>query len=115
MDWAWCWPHTVLPQKETMLEELIGTLVWLAANGLYIDLKRKGRPGIPRLIFFWMGTPATWLWFFLVREGKKEKALPRADDAQLLLEEIRRDKALRASQAPTDRGLVSGEADDPIP
>lgn len=94
-----------------MLEELVGTLVWLAANGLYIDLKRKGRPGIPRLIFFWMGTPATWLWFFIVPEGKKKKELPPADDAQLLLEEIRKDKALREARGEPDRALDTGEKD----
>jgi hypothetical protein len=79
-----------------MLRELIGALVWLAANGLYIDLRRKGRPGIPRVIFFWMGIPATWIWLFLVPEGKGKKKLPPPDDVQALLEEIRRDKALRS-------------------
>jgi len=87
-----------------MLQELIGLLVWLAANGLYIDLKRKGRRGIPRLIFFWMGTPATWLWLFLVPEGKKKKELPPREDVQALLEEIRRDKALRSANGdPPER------------
>ena len=94
-----------------MLEELVGTLVWLAANGLYIDLKRKGRPGIPRLIFFWMGTPATWLWFFLVPEGKKKVKLPQLDDAQAILEEIRKDKALREARGEPDRALDSGGLD----
>ena len=79
-----------------MLQEFIGALVWMAANGLYIDLKRKGRKGLVRIIFFWMGMPATWLWFFLVPEGKKQDKLPPPDDAESLLEEIRRDKALRA-------------------
>lgn len=79
-----------------MLRELIGALVWMAANGLYIDLRRKGRPGIPRVIFFWMGVPATWIWLFLVPEGKGKKKLPPADDVQAILEEIRRDKALRS-------------------
>ncbi len=98
-----------------MLEELVGALVWLAANGLYIDLKRKGRPGIPRLIFFWMGTPATWLWFFLVPEGKKKAKLPPVDDAQAILEEIRKDKALRGSPERADRGLPSGGTEEPAP
>ena len=104
-------PPTTPRQSEAMLEELVGTLVWLAANGLYIDLKRKGRPGIPRAIFFWMGTPATWLWFFIVPEGKKKKELPPADDAQALLEEIRRDKALRKARGEPERALDSGEPD----
>lgn len=79
-----------------MFEELIGALVWLAANGLYIDMKRKGRQGLVRIIFFWMGTPATWLWLFLVPEGKKPALPPPADDFDELLEEIRRDRVLEA-------------------
>lgn len=80
-----------------MFHELIGTLVWLAANGLYIDLRRKGRGGLARIIFFFMGMPATWLWLFLVPEGRKREELPPArDDYHDLLEEIRRDRALGA-------------------
>ena len=77
-----------------MLRELIGSLVWLAANGLYIDMRRKGKHGLARIIFFWMGNPATWLWLFLVPEGKKPELPPPADDFDGLLEEIRRDRAL---------------------
>ena len=96
-----------------MLRELIGTLVWLAANGLYIDLRRKGRPGIPRVIFFWMGTPATWLWLFLVPEGKQKKKLPPPDDAAMLLEEIRRDKALRSGTSGSQEQRELPEPPDP--
>jgi hypothetical protein len=78
-----------------MFRELIGTLVWFAANGLYIDLRRKGRGGLARIIFFFMGMPATWLWLFLVPEGsrKEELASPR-DDYHDLLNQIRRERAL---------------------
>jgi hypothetical protein len=89
-----------------MFEELIGTLVWLAANGLYIDMKRKGRRGFARIVFFWMGTPATWLWLFLVPEGKKPALPPPSDDYDHLLEEIRRERALGAGgedPGPTER------------
>jgi hypothetical protein len=84
-----------------MLRELIGSLVWLAANGLYIDMRRKGRHGLARIIFFWMGNPATWLWLFLVPEGKKPELPPPADDFDHLLEEIRRDRALSAGGGAT--------------
>jgi hypothetical protein len=83
-----------------MLRELIGSLVWLAANGLYIDMRRKGRHGLARIIFFWMGNPATWLWLFLVPEGKKPELPPPADDFDHLLEEIRRDRALSSGGGP---------------
>jgi len=77
------------------MEELVAAFVWFAANGLYIDMKRKGRSGFARIIFFWMGIPATWLWLFLVSEGKEPELLPEEeDDFQELLGEIRREKTL---------------------
>ena len=87
-----------VPKAEDILEELFGTLVWMAANGLYIDMKRKGRRAWARFFFFWMGTPATWLWFFLVPEGKKPVLPPPTDDFDGILAEIKRDKALRSSE-----------------
>lgn len=88
----------------SVFQELIASLVWLAANGLYIDMKRKGREGIVRIIFFWMGVPLTWLWFFLIPKKKGPIELPAAkeDDFQEILQEIRRDKALRAGDGPPD-------------
>jgi hypothetical protein len=89
-----------------MMEEFFASLVWLAANGLYIDMKRKGREGLVRIIFFWMGNPLTWLWFFLVHKKKEPEALPPAvkDDYQEILREIRRDKALRPGDPPAGPG-----------
>jgi hypothetical protein len=78
------------------LEELFGALVWMAANGLYIDMKRKGRKGWARFFFFWMGIPATWLWLFFIRESKKPLLPPPTDDFDGILAEIKRDKALKA-------------------
>ncbi len=52
-----------------MFEGIVGSIVWVLANALYIDMKRKGRSGWSRIILFWMGNPLTWLWFFLIREG----------------------------------------------
>ncbi len=87
-----------------MFHELIGALVWLAANGLYIDLRRKGRGGLARILFFWMGMPATWVWLFLVPEGSGKAELPAPrDDYHDLLEEIRRERALGAG-GPADPG-----------
>jgi len=95
-----------------MFHELIGALVWLAANGLYIDLRRKGRRGLARILFFWMGMPATWVWLFLVPEGSGKAELPTArDDYQDLLEEIRKERALgagtRADPGKTPKGGLS--------
>jgi hypothetical protein len=93
-----------------MVEEFFATLVWLAANGLYIDMKRKGREGIVRIIFFWMGVPLTWLWFFLVPKRKDPKELPAntEDDYLEILQEIRKEKALRPGDRPGE-----GEPEQP--
>jgi hypothetical protein len=102
-----------------MFHQLFGTLVWLAANGLYIDLRRKGRQGLARILFFWMGMPATWLWLFLIPEGnRQEKLRPPEDDYRRLLQEIRRDRALTEGEAgtgPPDAPERSGSREDPPP
>ena len=92
-----------------MLRELLGSLVWLAANGLYIDFRRKGRRGWARIFFFWMGIPATWLWLFLIREGKEPSLPPPADDFDGLLAEVRRDKALRVGEMHAEALLAESE------
>ena len=82
-----------------MFQQLFTALVWLAANGLYIDLRRKGRGGLARIVFFFMGMPATWLWLFLRPEGKRQEELrPPRDDYERLLQEIRMDRALPGAE-----------------
>ncbi len=82
-----------------VFEGLAGSLVWLLANGLYIDMKRKGRGGFGRIVLFFMGLPATWLWLVLIREGKHRELPEPPDDTAALLAEIRRDRALRRGDA----------------
>ena len=92
-----------------MFQQLFTTLVWIAANGLYIDLRRKGRGGLARILFFWMGIPATFLWLFLVPEGKQQERLePPEDDYQRILQEIRSDRALPGAE----EGSAPGDAED---
>jgi hypothetical protein len=76
------------------LEEFIGGVVWILANLLYIDLKRKGKSGWSRIILFWMGLPLTWLWLFMVREGSAPELEEVPDDADTILAEIRKEKQL---------------------
>ena len=92
-----------------MFEGLIGSLIWALANILYVDLKRKGKPGFSRIILFWMGTPLTWLWFFLLSEGSAPALEEAPDDADEILAEIRRDKRLEPGDgAGLDQGLNPG-------
>lgn len=87
-----------------MLQELFGAFVWLAANGLYIDMRRKGRGGLARILFFFMGMPATWLWLFLVSEGKARELPPAdKDDFNQILDEIKKEKALGSGTAEEER------------
>lgn len=75
-----------------MMEEILGLLVWTLANGVYFDMKRKGRTGFSRLAGFWVGFPMTLLWFFILPEGHEPEKLEPPDDAEDLLAEIRREK-----------------------
>jgi len=100
----------------SVLEELLGALVWLAANGLYIDFKRKGRKGWQRIFLFWMGIPATWLWLFFIRERKEPLLPPPTDDFEGILSEIKRDKALKAREEDGDeKSLPPGPPPAPPP
>jgi hypothetical protein len=88
------------------LQMLLGAIVWLVANVVYVDLKRKGIHGFTRFAAFWAGTPTTWISFFAVGEGGVAKFdAPADDDGLALLEEIRRDRALRSGD--------EGEPGDP--
>lgn len=90
-----------------LFEGILGSLFWLLANALYIDLKRKGRGGFGRIVLFFMGLPLTWLWLLLIREGKERELPEPPDDAAALLEEIRRDRALRSG----DPGELKNDRD----
>jgi hypothetical protein len=77
------------------LQAILGALVWLVANVVYVDLKRKGIRGFTRFAAFWAGTPTTWISLFAVREGSQPSIDPPPDDeGEALLAEIRRDRAL---------------------
>ena len=80
-----------------MFEGIIGSIVWILANALYIDMKRKGRSGWSRIFLFWMGNPLTWLWLFLIKEGSAPEMVEPPDDAEAILAEIRRDRRLSPS------------------
>ena len=81
------------------LEVVIGAIVWAVANVVYLDLKRKGVHGFTRFAAFWVGNPTTWITFFAVEEGQQPTFHPPSeDDDGFLLDEIRRDKALRSGE-----------------
>jgi len=86
------------------LEALASFVVWLVANGVYVDMRRTGRRGFRRLLAFWLGTPTTWLTLLAVREGVSPDLETPPDDEEALLAEIRRDRSLRTA---ADRDAVS--------
>ena len=90
------------------MEEFITGVIWILANLLYIDLKRKGKPGWSRIILFWMGLPLTWLWLFLVKDGSAPELKEVPDDADAILAEIRRDRRLGP-------GCQEGDEAEPTP
>ena len=85
-----------MPMYIPFLEAVLAAIVWVVANVVYLDLKRKGIHGFTRFAAFWAGTPTTWITLFAVREGKQPTFhAPPDDDAIEILAEIRRDRALR--------------------
>jgi len=87
-----------------VFEGIVGSIVWILANFLYIDMKRKGRSGLSRIFLFWMGNPLTWLWLFLIREGSTPEIVEPPDDAEALLAEIRRERRLSAGTSGEEAG-----------
>jgi hypothetical protein len=81
-----------------VFEGIVGAVIWVLANGLYMDLRRKGKTGFSRIVLFWMGLPLTWLWLFLVTEGSAPVLEGPPDDADAILAEIRREKRLSSGR-----------------
>lgn len=52
------------------LELWIGAIVWLVANVVHVDKKRKGLRGFTRFAAFWSGTSTTWIAFFALKDGR---------------------------------------------
>ena len=97
-----------------MFEGIVASIISVLANLLYIDLKRKGKPGFSRVILFWMGTPLTWLWFFIIKEGSAPALEEAPDDAAAILAEIRRDRQLRSGPDASDPETLSPEGAPPL-
>ncbi len=80
----------------SLFQNLVAALVWVVANVVYLDMKRKGIHGFTRFAAFWAGTPTTWVTFFAIEEGRPPTfEAPPDDDESRLLAEIRRDRAHR--------------------
>ena len=98
-----------------MFEAIVTAVVTLIANLVYIDLRRKGVGGFTRFVSFWMGTPWSWVSFFMVPKGSQPKFQPPPDDDALLFWEVRRDRLLREraerrlSAEEPDRGAATSE------
>jgi hypothetical protein len=81
---------------QDFLERAVGAIVWVLANAVYFDMKRKGVRGFSRFAAFWVGNPLTWITFFRVKEGGALQVEPPPDDEDRLLREVRVDRELRA-------------------
>jgi hypothetical protein len=94
-----------------LLEAVTGAVVWLIANGVYVDMRRKGTRGFARVCAFWMGMPATWAWLLVVREGQVPRIAAPADDEDALLAEVRMDRALRTRAANAETRELPPDAE----
>jgi hypothetical protein len=93
------------------LEPLLGAIVWVAANVIYVDLRRKGRRK-GRWVAFFAGYPGTLVSMFVVREGTIPQIEPPPDDEDRLLREIRVDRGLREG-GERQEALGGGEREEP--
>lgn len=78
------------------MEAIFGAILWLLANVVYWDDRRRGRnEGFRRIVAFLFGWPATFVTFLVVTEGSVPPA--RRDDAGLdeLVDRIREDRRRR--------------------
>ena len=81
---------------DTLVQSVIAGAVWIVANAVYLDMKRKGKGGFTRFAAFWAGLPTTLVTFVVVPEGHRPAfEAPRPDDDVALLEAIRRDRRSR--------------------
>ncbi len=82
------------------LREVIGAIVWAAANMVYVGMRRKGARGFGRFAAFWAGLPTTLVALFVVREPSVPPLEPPPDDEERLLREIRVDRDQRSRAVP---------------
>jgi len=78
------------------VEAIFGAVLWLLANIVYWDDRRRGRDdGFRRIVAFLLGWPATFVTFLVLTEGSVPPA--RRDDAGLdaLVDRIREDRLRR--------------------
>ena len=93
-----------------MLEWLVGASVWAVSNFVYFDRERRGLRGASRFFGFWLGTPTTWVTFFVVHEGSVDTRETPPDDEAALFREVRRDRKLRALKgSPEEPGSAPSE------
>lgn len=97
----------------SFVNAILGALVWLVANVVYVDLRRKGIHSFTRFAAFWVGTPTTWISLFAVRVRPPETFSVEDDGGERLLAEIRRDRTLRPGERPMDdEEAADGPLDD---
>lgn len=93
------------------MEGLIGLLIWIAGNYFYYEYRKEGeRSGFKRFVSFWMGFPLTVVTMLVVPLGKSPLQVPPPSEGDSLLEEIRRDRALREGQGAAELPEGSGSA-----
>jgi len=94
----------------SFLQAMVGAMLWLLANAVYYDLRRKGERNFTRFAAFWVGTPTTWITLFAVRPLSRP-TFETTDDESLLFEEVRRDREIRAG--PGTPALAADGAESP--
>lgn len=92
------------------LRSLAGVILWVVANAVYMDQRKKGIRGFGRFLSFWAGLPGTFIILIVIREGV-ERIDPPPDDDERLLREVRIDRELRGLGRPPTSGQKTIEGD----
>jgi hypothetical protein len=97
------------------LGELVGTIVWLMANVMYVQYRKDDLRGFKRFAAFWLGFPFTIFSAFGVRgptaERRRQLAQEARDDSEIeaeLLADIRRDRESRELETGDESGSEIG-------
>lgn len=81
---------------------VVGAIVSVLGNAVYIDMRRRGARGFGRFVAFWTGLPVSFLSSLAVREGRPPRFDPSFEDDQELLREVRLDRERRALREPRE-------------
>jgi hypothetical protein len=94
------------------VEGIAALIMWVLANAVYVDMRRRGERGFKRLCAFWLGWPGTLVGMFSVDEASQPAIRHDDEGLRSLVEDIRRDRIARGDLGSEIDGPESIPPDD---